>query len=300
MKVADAHCDTILKFIDTPFDKKDAHWNLEKFNKVNGILQYFAVCVLPPSHGDTAFREAASCIGNFWRKKDERIQHLGRPEDFDENKVNVILSLEGATPIIDNISNLYAFYQLGVRAMTLTWNHRNFVADGVDNPFGLTTFGREVVEEMEKLRMIIDVSHINNAGFDDVVKTARVPFAASHSNSRRIFDHPRNLYDDQAKEIINRGGFIGLNFYSIFISDSEDRNEIRKAFARHVEHFMEMGAENTLGLGADFDGMDKTPFSDVSEYPDVENILREDLKLSEEQVEKIMYKNLVDFTMKMI
>lgn len=299
MKVADAHCDTLTAF-DGQLNNESACWNLNKFKEVNGCLQYLAIFTDPQYSGDSAMRYAVKHLGKFWQLRDENTNLLLKSSDYDENKVNFLLSLEGASPVIDEISNLYAYHRLGVRSIVLTWNHRNFVGDGVDSHYGLTDFGKDFVREMEKLCMLVDVSHLNVNGFDDVVSVANKPFMASHSNAYAVHPHRRNLNDDQIKEIIARGGFIGINFYSLFLGEGEDNEQLIMKFIQHIEHFLKIGAENVLGFGADWDGMEKSPFSDVRDYHFVEKLFREQLTLSEEQINKIMYKNLVDYTLKIL
>ncbi|MBX3042311.1 MAG: membrane dipeptidase [Candidatus Kapabacteria bacterium] len=298
MKVADAHCDTLTKYPNNIYNSGNAHWNIDKFKSCGGVLQYFAIFTPAQFVGDSAMRFAVNSIGNFLRNPQQEINFLENKDDYDESKINILLSIEGAGPIINDISNLYAFYKLGVRAMGLTWNHRNFVADGIDTDYGLTPFGIEVIKEMEKLCMIIDVSHLNEAGFNDVVKHTSKPFIASHSNARAIFDHRRNLHDEQIREIISRGGFVGINFYSEFIGSAE--NDLKIELIRHIEHILSLGGENIIGMGADFDGIPETPFPDASSYISVAELLGNELKLSENVIEKIMYRNLVDCTLKLI
>ena len=298
MKVADAHCDTLTKFQENPFFTENAHWNINKFKKCSGVLQYFAIYTPPELSGDAAFKYAANNIGNFFAKNNEYVIHLEDSIDFVDDKINILISLEGASPIINDINNLYVFYKLGVRAMGLTWNHRNFVGDGVDTNYGLTPFGIDVIKEMERIGMIIDVSHLNIKGFYDVAKNTSKPFIASHSNSMAIHDHKRNLDDDQIVEIINRGGFIGMNFYTNFITDEKENG--KKWFLKHIEHVLELGGDDILGMGADFDGIEESPFPDAESYVEIENLLRKDLQLDHLLIEKIMYKNLLDYTLKMI
>ncbi len=298
MKVADAHCDTLTKYPTNFLYDQNAHWNIDKFKISNGLLQYFAIFTPPDYAGDSALKYAVNSIGNFIKNSNNEIQLIEKKDDFDENKINILLSLEGASPIINDINNLYAFYKLGIRAMGLTWNHRNFVADGINNDYGLTSFGIEVIKEMENINMIIDVSHLNKNGFNDVVYHTTKPFIASHSNSRFIFDNKRNLYDDQILEIISRKGFIGINFYSEFISDKS--NDLKLELLRHIEHILKLGGENVLGMGADFDGIDSTPFEDAASYPELISLLANELKLENALIEKIMYKNLLNFTLKSI
>ena len=181
----------------------------------------------------------------------------------------------------------------------MTWNHRNFVADGVgeESNYGLTNFGKEVVATMEKLGMIVDVSHLNEAGFYHLCDIATKPFMASHSNANTISQHVRNLKDDQIKEIVNRKGFIGLNFYSKFIDESDDREILIDKFLKNVDYMLNKGCENILGLGADFDGIDESPFANVLAYSEIAELLSDRLKLDDNQIEKIMYKNLIDYTL---
>jgi membrane dipeptidase len=300
--IADAHCDTLTKYSETPYHSPDAHWNLEKFQAVKGDFQIFAIFTPPERHGDSATAFAAKHCGLFSRTyQSAGVVPVLKGKDLNKGGVKIMLSLEGAAPIQNDISYLHAFYDMGVRAMGLTWNHRNHVADGIDNDYGLTVFGREVIQEMERMRMIIDVSHLNIAGFKDVCETVGQPFIASHSNARKLRNHKRNLEDWQIKEIISRGGFIGLNFYTEFvdgvnISESANTKQAREnsinALIRHAEHILKLGGEEVLGFGADFDGIKDGTYGDVLGYPDLIERLRIELGLSDLELEKIAHLNL--------
>jgi len=247
-------------------------------------------------------REAVSTLGNFYRQKPDEINLLLSSKDFREDKINAILALEGASPIIDDINNLYAYHKLGVRLITLTWNHRNFVADGVSvgANAGITEFGRQVIKEMEKLKIIVDVSHLNERGFKDLCEIATKPFIASHSNAFSVMPHSRNLKDYQIEEIVNRKGFIGINFYSDFIAESGHLEILIDKLLEHVSYFLDKGAKDVLGLGADFDGIDRSPFEDVSGYEKFADLLSTRLNLSDGTIEKIMSKNLIEYILKML
>ena len=298
MKVADAHCDTLTKFPTNPFHTEEAHWNISKFRQVGGVLQYLAIFTMPNISGDAALSFAFNTLANFHRKKDPGTTLLKSGKDYKDDGINLLLSIEGASPVIDDLNNLHGFYKMGVRAMGLTWNHRNFAADGVDNDYGLTHFGVELVKEMESLNMIIDVSHLNENGFADVVKHTQKPFIASHSNAFAVLGHKRNLKDEQIEEIIKRGGFIGMNFYSHFIGNEGENLKLK--LLKHIEHILKLGGGDVLGMGADFDGIDESPFDDVLAYKEIEIMLRNDLQLDKELIEKIMYRNLMDYTKKSI
>lgn len=298
MRYSDAHCDTLTAYKSRPFDSNLSHWNLEKFKSIGGILQYFAIFTPEEYSGSSALSFAVNAVGNFLRKQPQGVHLIENQSDFVHDDVNILLSLEGASPIINDIANLYAFYKLGIRAITLTWNHRNFLADGVDNDFGITQFGIEAIQEMERLGIIIDVSHLNINGFDDLLKYSTKPFIASHSNSYQICNHKRNLSNDQIREIIKRHGFIGINVFADFLGN-QDEDLVHK-FLEHIEHILDLGGEDCIGIGADFDGMELSPFQGVLDYPVMSDLLRNDLKLSEVSIEKIMYKNLIDFTLRNI
>jgi membrane dipeptidase len=291
MKIADAHCDTLTTFPNNPFYEQTAHWNVPTFRKSGGILQYMAIYTPAEYAGSDAANYAIRAAGNLHKNLPADCNLLQSASDWDDDKLNIILTLEGASPIINSIENLYAFYQLGVRAITLTHNHRNFLADGVGSNYGLTEFGREIVEECEKLNIIIDVSHLSDKGFDDVASIAKKPFMASHSNCRKVCNMPRNLTDKQIKEIIERKGFIGLNLYTKFVSEREDNLTLQ--FCKHIEHFLKLGADDVLGLGADLDGIPEIPFID---YEGIYRVLANVLRLDDSVVNKIMYQNLIKFT----
>lgn len=175
-----------------------------------------------------------------------------------QGKTALFLSLEGAEPIGNDILLLRTFYDLGVRLLGLTWSRRNYVADGCEfswddaplRPGGLTRFGREAVLKAQELGMVIDVSHINDAGFDDVAELVKTPFIASHSNCRELCGSARNLKDSQIKTIAERGGVIGMNCYSPFVADDIDGRTAKKLLA-HIEHIGSLVGFEHVGMGLD-------------------------------------------------
>jgi membrane dipeptidase len=292
MKIADAHCDTLTTFPNNPFFEDTAHWNVTKYLKSGGILQYMAIFTPAEYAGSDAANYALRAAGTLHKNMPKDCNLLRSASDWDEEKLNIVLTLEGASPIINSVENLYAFHQLGVRTITLTHNHRNFLADGVGSNYGLTEFGQVIIDECEKLKIIIDVSHLSDQGFQDVASFAKKPFMASHSNCRVLCNMPRNLTDEQIKIIVSKKGFIGLNLYTKFVSEREDNLTLQ--FCKHIEHFLKLGAEDILGLGADLDGIPETPFID---YEGIYRVLSNVLRLEDCLVEKIMSKNLINFTM---
>lgn len=175
----------------------------------------------------------------------------------EENKIGIILSFEGLEPIGNDIKMLKIFYELGVRAAGLVWSRRNYVADGCSfSPVeegqkgGLTKFGVSVVRKMEEMNMLIDVSHLNDEGFWDIIKFTNKPFIASHSNVRNIHSRMRNLTDDQIKAIASRNGVIGINAYKNIAGVGEGEDPIKK-LADHIEYMVNLVGAKHVGYGFD-------------------------------------------------
>lgn len=175
----------------------------------------------------------------------------------EENKIGIILSFEGLEPIGNDIRMLKIFYELGVRAAGLVWSRRNYVADGCSfSPVeegqkgGLTKFGVSVVRKMEEMNMLIDVSHLNDEGFWDIIKFTNKPFIASHSNVRNIHSRMRNLTDDQIKAIASRNGVIGINAYKNIAGVGEGEDPIKK-LADHIEYMVNLVGAKHVGYGFD-------------------------------------------------
>ena len=174
-----------------------------------------------------------------------------------ENKIGIILSFEGLDPIGNDIKMLKIFYELGVRAAGLVWSRRNYVADGCSfNPVeegqrgGLTKFGVSIVRKMEEMNMLIDVSHLNDEGFWDIMKFTEKPFIASHSNVRNICTRMRNLTDEQIKAIAERNGVIGINAYRNIAGVKEGEDPIKK-LADHIEYMINLVGPKHVGYGFD-------------------------------------------------
>jgi len=173
-------------------------------------------------------------------------------------RIGLLLSLEGADPLQNDLNLLRIFYDLGVRGLGLTWSRRNYAADGCAftpeaeaRPCGLTDFGRALVQKAEQLGMLVDVSHLNEAGFWDVLKTATKPIIASHSNCRALVDTPRNLTDDQIKALAAAGGVMGMNAISAFVGDASRKRNVDDLLD-HVDHIVKLVGIDHVGLGLDF------------------------------------------------
>lgn len=169
----------------------------------------------------------------------------------ESGRIALLLAFEGMEPVGADVDLIDTFWHLGVRMASLTWNRRTPFADGLDERrvgAGLTDLGLRAVERMESLGMIIDVSHLSDAGFDDLASVGKRPFVASHSSCRAVHDHPRNLDDARLSAIAERGGFVALNAMAEFVGGARTVD----AFLDHVEHAVTLLGSGHVGLGLDF------------------------------------------------
>ncbi|MBM6829776.1 membrane dipeptidase [Anaerotignum lactatifermentans] len=298
---ADAHCDTAVKLFGRGegLRRNGLHLDLERLSAFPGSLQVFALW-LDPKYYPIALRQTMKYL-TFYKSELERNKDLIRPvytyEDLlknqKEGRLSALLSLEGGEALEGETAVLEVFYELGVRMMTLTWNYRNQIADGVldgETGGGLTPFGKRVIRKMEELGMAVDVSHLSDAGFYDVANMAKRPFLASHSNARAVCPHPRNLTDDQLRILKEIDGFVGLNFYPRFVAEKETVTQ--EDLLRQLYHLVEKAGEDHVGFGSDFDGIDTTP-SDLRQVEDMAGFLaRLEREFGRETAAKLRQENL--------
>jgi membrane dipeptidase len=231
-----------------------------------------------------------------WKEANPEVSIILSGHDLKEVKNGrcaCLLSIEGGEALAGKLFMLDVYYRLGVRAMTLTWSNRNLLADGVsvgNNPGGLTCFGEEVVNKMNSLGMIVDVSHMAERGFWDVMKLSKEPVIASHSNCYSLHNHPRNLKDEQILAIAEKGGVTGITFVPHFLGENPVTVE---HVADHIEYIVNLtGNYEAVGLGSDFHGTDNYPFglSDASLLPSITEVLNK-RGHSYKDIEKIIGKN---------
>lgn len=166
-------------------------------------------------------------------------------------RIALLLALEGGEPFGADLGLIDGFARLGVKMVSLTWNRRTMLADGVgvrSTGAGLTPLGREAVDELERCGMIVDVSHLSDAGLRDVLEVARRPIIASHSSCRSLHPHPRNLTDQQLKAVSETGGMVCLNAFGGFLSNDPSLHD----FLSHIEHAASVVGDRAVGIGADF------------------------------------------------
>jgi membrane dipeptidase len=191
----------------------------------------------------------------------------------EKGKISAVLSIEGGEPLMGDLRILRTFYRLGVRSLGLTWFPRNRLADGsweMSSKSGLTTFGAEVVEEMNKLGMIVDVSHINEPGFWNVMEVSKSPIIASHSNCKALCDHHRNLTDDQIRAIAEKKGVMGITYVDAFLDKQPEKVSIERVLD-HIEHAVKLVGAEHVGLGSDYSGLrlGMKGLEDMTKVPDI-------------------------------
>lgn len=302
MRTIDMHCDTILKLMDDESKglyENDLNVDIKKLKKANSLAQFFAVWV-DLKNGQDPMETCLKMIDRFYREIENNSSHISLATSYEdimkndrEGRISAILTIEEGAAIKGSLSNLRNFYRLGVRSITLTWNHPNEI--GYPNfheeyrDKGLTEFGIELVHEMNRLGMLIDVSHLSDKGFYDVARESQKPFIASHSNARAVKDHPRNLTDDMIKVLAECGGVMGINFERSFIGDKE--NARMEDIIRHIKHIKSVGGIEVIALGSDYDG--SNPVSEVGDIGQIDKLAYslKDNGFTEEEIDKIFYKN---------
>ncbi len=256
--IFDGHCDTISELLNQKkaLNKNNLHIDIERLSQYSSYTQVFAAFI-SPEYKNAAMDRAVAIIEKFYEEACKNgITVCKSYSDWEkaQTAVKAFLSLEGGEPI-NSIADIKKLYDMGVRMIAPTWNFRNRLACGAmeNNDTGLTDFGKEAVAEMNRLGIVIDMSHLSRKSFFDVAVASNKPLCASHSCSNTIKEHPRNLTDEQFMKIIQSGGVVGINFYPQFAG--ENISDIIK----HIDHFIALGGENNIGLGSDFDGVDNLP-----------------------------------------
>ena len=319
MRVVDMHCDTILELLshkEKNLYSNDLSIDLEKLKKGNYLLQNFALFTDQEALEIT--EQQTMRLYDTYCTQMEKYGDFIRPvytySDIEKNdqegKLSSLLTLEDGGVCFNDLAMLRNYYRMGVRMIALTWNYPNGIGypnlsmkdmDGnkpnyhrnVDTENGLTEFGISYVQEMERLGMIVDVSHLNDAGFYDVLKYTTKPFVASHSNARSVCGVARNMSDDMILKLAARGGVMGLNFCGSFLSDRADHKSCVQDMVKHILYIKDLAGINVIGLGTDFDGIScPLEIEDASMMHLLEEALYE-AGLTLEEVEKIFYKNVL-------
>ncbi|MFC4322355.1 dipeptidase [Litchfieldia salsa] len=304
MNIIDLHCDALLKLYEgrgmvSFVDSTRLETNKQRLKVGKVKVQCFAIFIEPDMKSDEKFQAALDQIEYFYSEvlgKNPEMKHIKNWEDFDtleDHEIGAMLTLEGVDAIGNDLQKLSLLFQLGVRSVGLTWNNANLAADGAGEPRGggLTILGREIVQFNNKHKVLTDVSHLSERAFWDVMEMADYPIA-SHSNARELCDHPRNLTDQQAREMFLKGGLIHVVYNPPFIKQEGEATIVD--LIKHIDHFCSLGGMNQIGLGSDFDGI-STFVTDLEDASKSQNLVNELLKYySEDQVKGFAYQNFLN------
>lgn len=316
IKVFDLHCDTIdaLAFGDSgPFvgfasTEGDLVRNrlalgIDRMQTVGPWCQCYAIWV-PDQLSELTplqfYRRARDYFHTQMAAHGDDVVQVRDARALDEvlasGKTAAMLTVENGSPVGSDLGVIDEWAADGVKMVTLTWNGKNSIASGHDTTDGLSTFGRQVVRAMEDRRIVVDVSHLNDVGFWDLMKVVRRPFAASHSNLREVCGHKRNLTDDQFRAIRDMGGIVGLNYCTGFVRDNAwSADEVSfDDVAAHIERFLDLGGEDTIALGSDFDGCTPPAWLSTCEKltPLYQRIV---LRFGESVAQRLFFENAHDF-----
>lgn len=279
--VFDLHCDTALALLGEnlrqagSLRKNECHIDLERAATLPGYAQCFACFTTPLEQlpdGTTVTqlfeREMVTILREVEKNRDmiSLAYSAGQIEkNYANGMMSAILTIEGPAGFDFDPALLEDLYRIGFRITTLGWNEKNVLCGSHETCDGLTDLGRAYVFEAQRLGMLIDVSHLSDRGFWDIMEITKAPVIATHSNSRAVCNVSRNLTDDMFLAICRTGGVAGLNMYTEFLGEDPTLDTV----CDHVLHWLELGGEKHIALGGDLDGCDSLPagFSGVQDYP---------------------------------
>lgn len=302
--IIDGHCDSLSHYVNGERTLEDpldgGHWNIPRARASGIALQFLAAYIETEYKPMMATQRGLQLIEGAHRLIEshrEQLFHIQSKNDLynipDSKRTGILLSVEGGEILGQNLFMLDIIYRLGVRALGLTWNQRNELGDGVgelNTRSRLTSLGEKVVLRMNELGMLIDVSHLNEEGFWHVIELSKDPIVATHSCSKALCNHPRNLTDQQLLALAKHKGVVGVNFNPGFLNESGVAT--REDVVRHICHIAEVAGVDAVGLGSDFDGIPEVPkgLEHVGEYCDLLDDLIK-VGFSTKDVEKISYHN---------
>ncbi len=318
MKFIDLHCDTLSRAFrgdaPLPLAENSLQVDIQRLKASHCAAQFFAVFI-PTEKVPDYHKRCINIIDYFHTQlslNNTEIAFAGSANDLMKNetagKVSAFLTIEDSGILNCDIDLLDSFYKKGVRLITLTWNYKNGVGyPNITEEYsrcGLSTHGIEFVRECQRLGIAVDVSHLSDEGFWDVARISKKPFTASHSNARSIASCSRNLTDDMLRTLGNCGGVAGLNFcgafvkprtgdvYAPFINEDCTMEDI----VMHAQHMVNVGGEDCVALGSDFDGISSWPeeLDDVAAIPRLAEVFLNS-GFSVRQTEKIFYRNAERF-----
>lgn len=315
MFICDCHCDTLTELYNknASLYENEQHFDIKRQIALGGGLQFCAIYVPTEVFRYQGGLRYTLCLLDKYNQEIKKLHENGidvlqvrTAEDAGnvlKHKAATLLAIEEGGAIDGSLEALRCLYELGVRAMTLTWSNRNDIADGINEEAtgsGLTLFGKQVVAEMNRLGMLVDVSHISTAGFWSVIETSTKPIIATHSNAKSLCSHPRNLNDEQIKALAQNGGLAGITFAGQFLEE-DWRNACIESVYKHIDYMLNLiGNDDHIGFGSDFDGISHPPYNiqGVQDYKPLIDYLSK--YYSDETINKITHQNVINLMQKVL
>ena len=297
MIIFDCHCDTLglLKDDDTFYTDSSLNASYPALVEGGVALQTFAVC--SPSTGKDHIARAHKMIHRYNDiTSSGKLKKILSVSDLDDiicgKAMGALLAFEGADTLCVDVDSLDKYFDMGLRALTLTWNNSNPFCGGIgEDKEGLSKSGKELVSRCNQKGILIDVSHISHKGFWDVAEMMESPFVATHSNAFSLCGHKRNLNDDQLRAIAKANGIVGMNFYPPFLNN--EGVATLDDVIRHIEYISSLIGTDHIAIGSDFDGVDGNLPKGLESAGDLQKIPDRLLQLnySEDEVKAICYGN---------
>lgn len=315
MFICDCHCDTLTELYNknASLYENEQHFDIKRQIALGGGLQFCAIYVPTEVFRYQGGLRYTLFLLDKYNQEIKKLHENGidvlqvrTAEDAGnvlKHKAATLLAIEEGGAIDGSLEALRCLYELGVRAMTLTWSNRNDIADGINEEAtgsGLTLFGKQVVAEMNRLGMLVDVSHISTAGFWSVIETSTKPIIATHSNAKSLCPHPRNLNDEQIKALAQNGGLAGITFAGQFLEE-DWRNACIESVYKHIDYMLNLiGNDDHIGFGSDFDGISHPPYNiqGVQDYKPLIEYLSK--YYSDETINKITHQNVINLLQKVL
>ena len=315
MFICDCHCDTLTELYNknASLYENEQHFDIKRQIALGGGLQFCAIYVPTEVFRYQGGLRYTLCLLDKYNQEIKKLHENGidvlqvrTAEDAGnvlKHKAATLLAIEEGGAIDGSLEALRCLYELGVRAMTLTWSNRNDIADGINEEAtgsGLTLFGKQVVAEMNRLGMLVDVSHISTAGFWSVIETSTKPIIATHSNAKSLCSHPRNLNDEQIKALAQSGGLAGITFAGQFLEE-DWRNACIESVYKHIDYMLNLiGNDDHIGFGSDFDGISHPPYNiqGVQDYKPLIEYLSK--YYSDETINKVTHQNVINLLQKVL
>lgn len=315
MFICDCHCDTLTELYNknASLYENEQHFDIKRQIALGGGLQFCAIYVPTEVFRYQGGLRYTLCLLDKYNQEIKKLHENGidvlqvrTAEDAGnvlKHKAATLLAIEEGGAIDGSLEALRCLYELGVRAMTLTWSNRNDIADGINEEAtgsGLTLFGKQVVAEMNRLGMLVDVSHISTAGFWSVIETSTKPIIATHSNAKSLCSHPRNLNDEQIKALAQNGGLAGITFAGQFLEE-DWHNACIESVYKHIDYMLNLiGNDDHIGFGSDFDGISHPPYNiqGVQDYKQLIEYLSK--YYSDETINKITHQNVINLLQKVL